>query len=46
MDVIVVALPEFTGATASRIYHGGLACQPDLITASRKSDSGVAEGSS
>jgi len=37
--------PEFIGATASWIYHGTPARQPDLITASRKSDSSAAEGS-
>jgi len=35
--------PEFVGAATSRIYHHGTpACQPDLISASRESDSGAA----
>jgi len=37
--------PEFICAAASQIYHGLPACQPDLTSASRKSDSGMAEGS-
>jgi len=37
--------PEFIGAAASRIYHGAPARQPDLITASRESDGGAAQGS-
>ena len=37
-------LPEFIGAATSRISHGALVRQPDLIAASRESDGGAAQG--
>jgi len=41
------ALPplEIHGATASRIFNGAPACQPELTPASRKMDCGAAEDS-